>query len=113
MLVTVKVGTRVLISKLGADGKQFFKRDSIVFNYEYGKHNVALLPDKASLDNCILDKPILTLADCGRNCLFLCNTGPCSVASTKGDDCKKGLKFSFETKPLPAVLELEGAQYLT
>ncbi|KAF5805051.1 putative Phytocyanin domain, cupredoxin [Helianthus annuus] len=34
-----------------ADGKQFYKGDSIVFNYECGKHNVALLQDKASLDN--------------------------------------------------------------
>ncbi|KAJ0576146.1 putative Phytocyanin domain, cupredoxin [Helianthus annuus] len=94
-----------------ADGKEYVQGDRLVFNYEYGKHNVVLLPDQASLDNCNLEKPLISLAHCGRNVVNLRTPGRVFVSSAVGEDCKKGLKFWVDVKPCPAVLQ--GAHYIT
>ncbi|KAI7751106.1 hypothetical protein M8C21_020511 [Ambrosia artemisiifolia] len=78
-------------------GKEFHFNDALVFKFKPGKHNVAALPDQASLDSCALDKAIFSLRACGRNTIYLAE-GENYLTSSIGDDCKKGLKLIVTAK---------------
>ncbi|KAK1406068.1 hypothetical protein QVD17_42265 [Tagetes erecta] len=91
-----------------ADGKEFLQMDTLTFYYTAGTRNVVVAKDKAAFDQCSTEGALWISPACGGNRLTCWTPGPAYVFSGMNQDCQNGMKFFFDVKPSPAVLNKIG-----